>query len=116
MRAAPDHRSGSVWGPMSCGGPVLWSSWSPGGSTRSAWAGWRLGRWWSFVAAEDPGAVRGRRFAGAVGVEFQGPPFAVDQDMVVEETEVHEVGDAGAAVVAPVDDVVRFAFQGGAVA
>src|ERR1700677_2258297 len=102
-----------VLGPVSCDGPVLGRSGA--GPGWLAWPGRRLG-WWSLVAADNGRAVRGPGFACPVRERGHGPPFAVDQHVMVVKTEVPEAGHAGRAVLGAVDDVVRLTLQRGAVA
>ena len=61
-------------------------------------------------------AVGAGDLAGAVGVDGQGPTEFVQDDVMVPPAVVLEVGEAGAAAVGSVLDVVGFAGRGGLVA
>jgi hypothetical protein len=54
--------------------------------------------------------------AGAVGVDGQGPAEFVQDDVVVPPAIIFEVGEAGAAALGAMGDVVGFAGRGGLVA
>src|SRR5580700_453453 len=61
-------------------------------------------------------AVGAGDLAGAVGVDGQGPAQLVQHHVVVPPAVILEVGEAGAAAVGAVGDVVGFAGRGGLVA
>src|SRR5690242_7846714 len=64
------------------------------------------GRW--TVAAQDLGLVLIPGGGGAVGSEDEGPALAVDGDLVVIPAKQDAVGEAGAAAVGFVTDMVDF--------
>src|SRR5260370_5299623 len=88
--AGPIERPALVKGP-GCSGP-----------------GWLPGARWRAVAADDL-PVEALYLAGAVGVDGQGPAQFVQDHVVVPPAVVLEVGEAGAAAVGAVGDVVGFA-------
>src|SRR5260370_412588 len=70
--------------------------------------GWLPGARWRAVAADDL-PVEALYLAGAVGVDGQGPAQLVQDHVVVPPAVVLEVGEAGAAAVGAVGDVVGLA-------
>jgi len=69
-------------------------------------SGWLPGLRWRAVAADDL-AVGAGDLASAVGVDGEGPAELVQQHVVVPETVILEVGEAGGTAVGPVHHMVR---------
>jgi hypothetical protein len=78
-------------------------------------AGWLPGAGWGAVAPDDLPVGAGD-LAGAVGVDGQGPAEFVQDHVVVPPAITFEVGEAGAAAVFAVLDVVGLAAVRGLVA
>ena len=77
------------------------------GWSRLSWlAGWLPGLRGRAVAADDL-AVGAGDLASAVGVDGEGPAELVQQHVVVPETVILEVGEAGGTAVGPVHHMVR---------
>src|SRR5580692_5856634 len=86
----------------------------------TSWARWFRAGWLPGAGRRavtmDGLAVGAGDLAGAVGVDGQGPAEFVQDDVVMPPAVIFEVGEAGAAAVGAVGDVVGFAGRGGLVA